>query len=53
MFPKSLVVQKEIIKKLDELLNQTKKLEIIYKKKLKDLEELKKSVLKKAFTGQL
>ena len=53
VFPKSLAAQNEIIKKLDELSNQTKKLEEIYSKKLADLEELKKSVLKKAFTGQL
>ena len=45
--------QKAIVKKLDELSEQTKKLEEIYKKKLTDLEELKKSVLKKAFTGEL
>lgn len=45
--------QKAIVKKLDELSEQTKKLEIIYKKKLADLEELKKSVLKKAFAGEL
>lgn len=45
--------QKDIVKKLDVLSEQTKKLEEIYKKKLADLEELKKSVLKKAFTGQL
>lgn len=53
VFPKSIGEQKEVIKKLDELSNQTKKLEVIYKKKLVDLEELKKSVLKKAFSGEL
>ncbi|MEI6553187.1 MAG: restriction endonuclease subunit S, partial [bacterium] len=52
-FPKSIIEQKAIVKKLDELSEQTKKLEVIYKKKLADLEELKKSVLKKAFTGML
>jgi type I restriction enzyme S subunit len=52
-FPKSITEQKAIVKKLDELSNQTKKLEVIYRKKLADLEELKKSVLKKAFTGML
>lgn len=45
--------QKAIVKKLDALLEQTKKLEGIYKQKLADLEELKKSVLKKAFSGEL
>jgi restriction endonuclease S subunit len=52
-FPKSKTEQKSIVKKLDELSNQTKKLEEIYKQKLVDLDELKKSVLKKAFTGML
>jgi len=52
-FPKSLVEQKSIVKKLDALSEQTKKLEVIYKQKLADLEELKKSLLKKAFSGEL
>lgn len=51
--PKSLLEQKAVIKKLDALSAETKKLEKIYKKKLSDLEELKKSVLKKAFAGEL
>lgn len=42
--------QKTIVKKLDALLLETKKLEKIYEQKLTDLEELKKSVLKKAFS---
>lgn len=52
-FPKSLIKQKSIVKKLDKLSIQTKKLEEIYKKKLLDLEELKKSILKRAFSGEL
>ncbi len=52
-FPKSLIEQKSIVKKLDALSAETKKLEAIYKQKLADLEELKKSVLKKAFAGEL
>jgi type I restriction enzyme S subunit len=52
-FPKSLFDQKSIVKKLDALSAETKKLEAIYKQKLADLEELKKSVLKKAFSGGL
>jgi type I restriction enzyme S subunit len=48
-----LVEQKAIVKKLDELSEQTKKLESIYKQKLADLEELKKSILQKAFAGEL
>ncbi len=49
----SLSEQKSIVKKLDALSVETKKLEKIYKQKLADLEELKKSVLKKAFSGEL
>lgn len=45
--------QKSIVAKLDALSAETKKLEAIYKKKLADLEELKKSILKKAFAGKL
>jgi type I restriction enzyme S subunit len=52
-FPKSLPEQKAIVKKLDALSAETKKLETIYKQKLADLEELKKSILKKAFNGEL
>lgn len=44
--------QKEIVAKLDVRSEQTKKLEEIYAKKLADLEELKKSVLKSAFAGK-
>ncbi len=52
-FIPSFTEQKSIVKKLDALSAETKKLEAIYKKKLADLEELKKSVLKKAFNGEL
>lgn len=52
-FPKSISEQKMIVKKIDSLSEQTKKLEEVYKKKLADLEELKKSILNKAFTGEL
>ncbi|MEK7549897.1 MAG: restriction endonuclease subunit S [Patescibacteria group bacterium] len=45
--------QKVIVKKLDALSAETKNLEAIYKQKLVDLEELKKSVLQKAFAGEL
>ena len=51
-FP-SVSEQKTIVKKLDALAEQTKKLEGIYGQKLADIEELKKSVLKKAFAGEL
>jgi type I restriction enzyme, S subunit len=45
--------QKNIVSKLDMLSEKTKKLEKNYKKKLKDLEEMKKSILQKAFNGEL
>ncbi len=53
IFLPKLKEQKIIVKKLNELSIQTKKLEKIYTQKLAILEELKKSVLKKAFTGML
>lgn len=52
-FPKSLPEQRFIVAKLDALSAETKKLEAIYRQKLADLDELKKSVLHKAFEGEL
>ena len=52
-FPKSLEEQKNILKKINALSSETKKLEAIYQQKINDLEELKKSVLQKAFAGEL
>jgi type I restriction enzyme S subunit len=52
-FPKSLKAQQAIVKKLNVLSTETKKLEAIYQQKLNDLEELKKSILQKAFAGEL
>lgn len=49
----SLSEQKSIVTRLDKLSVETKKLKSIYKQKLADLEELKKSILKKAFNGEL
>lgn len=49
----SLAEQKTIVKKLDALSVETKKLEKVYEQKLADLEELKKSVLSKAFNAEL
>jgi type I restriction enzyme S subunit len=49
----SMKVQQTIVQKLDALSTETKKLEAIYQKKINDLEELKKSVLQKAFSGEL
>ncbi|MCX5777319.1 MAG: restriction endonuclease subunit S [Candidatus Firestonebacteria bacterium] len=45
--------QQNVVLKLDEISAKTKKLEAIYQKKLDDLEELKKSILQKAFNGEL
>lgn len=45
--------QQAIVKKLDALSAETKRLEAIYQQKLEDLEELKKSILQKAFNGEL
>jgi len=49
----SLKTQQTIVQKLEALNAETKKLESIYQQKIKDLEELKKSVLQKAFSGEL
>lgn len=53
VFPADIEEQKSIVTKLDALSTETKKLEAIYKTKLNHLEELKKSILKKAFNGEL
>lgn len=45
--------QKRLVKVFDEAFANTKKLETIYRQKLADLEELKKSILQKAFNGEL
>jgi type I restriction enzyme S subunit len=52
-FPKSIKEQNKVVKKLDDFSAETKKLEAIYQQKINDLEELKKSVLQKAFSGEL
>ena len=52
-FPKSIETQKQIVAQLDKLQAETKKLEAIYQQKIDDLEELKKSILQKAFNGEL
>ena len=52
-FPKSISTQKSIIKTLNKLSQQTKELESLYQKKLANLEELKKSILQRAFSGEL
>ena len=48
-----LETQKQIVQQLDALQAETKELETIYQQKIVNLEELKKSVLQKAFRGEL
>ena len=45
--------QKAIVKQLEAFDDETKQLEAVYRQKLSSLEELKKSVLRSAFSGQL
>jgi len=45
--------QQTIVRQLDALRAETHKLEALYQKKIADLEELKKSILQKAFSGEL
>ena len=45
--------QNEVVQKLNALHLEIKKLEAIYQQKINYLEELKKSVLQKAFAGEL
>jgi len=52
-YPKLIIEQQSVIAKFDTLSAETKKLEAIYTQKLADLEELKKSILAKAFNGEL
>jgi type I restriction enzyme S subunit len=52
LIPK-LTEQNLMVSKLDTLSTETKKLENIYRQKINDLGELKKSILQKAFSGEL
>ncbi|MCK9321808.1 MAG: restriction endonuclease subunit S [Bacteroidales bacterium] len=45
--------QQAIVRHLDALRAETQKLEAVYQKKITNLEELKKSILQKAFAGEL
>jgi type I restriction enzyme S subunit len=49
----TLIQQQTIVRQLDALRAETQKLEAVYEKKIADLEELKKSILQKAFAGEL
>ena len=46
-------VQKQIVRICDDISENCKKLESIYQQKINDLEEMKKSILQKAFNGEL
>lgn len=52
-YPKSRTEQKQIVSKIESLKEETEKLEKIYCRKLNDLDELKRSILHKAFNGEL
>jgi type I restriction enzyme S subunit len=49
----SLKEQEKIVNDIELVLFETQKLETVYNRKLNDLEELKKSILQKAFNGEL
>lgn len=49
----NLETQQKIVQQLDKLSTETKRLEAMYQQKLDSLEELKKSILQKAFSGEL
>ena len=49
----SLLVQEQVVQDIDFLLAQTQRLEAIYQQKLTALNELKQSILQKAFSGEL
>jgi type I restriction enzyme S subunit len=49
----SLKEQERIVNEIETVLSESKRLENIYEQKISDLEELKKSILQKAFAGEL
>lgn len=51
-FP-SVIEQRQVVAKLDDLAAETQRLESIYQQKISALTELKKSILNQAFSGQL
>jgi len=52
-FPKSKTEQQTIVRQLDALQERTQTLVAVYQKKIADLEELRKSILRRAFVGEL
>lgn len=53
MYPQSSDKQRDLITYFRKLQTQTQKLETLYQQKIKNLVELKKSLLQKAFNGEL
>ena len=52
-YPTSVIEQQTIVRQLDTLRVETQKLEAVYQQKVADLVELKKSILVRAFSGEL
>ncbi|NOY47299.1 MAG: restriction endonuclease subunit S [Chlorobi bacterium] len=52
-YPKSIVEQQHLINTFEGFLNETQEIEVLYNKKLSNLNELKKAILQKAFAGEL
>ncbi len=52
-FPKTIDEQKKIVCQIDAYRTEIQQLETIYRQKIDALDELKKSILKKAFEGEL
>ncbi|PQJ96962.1 restriction endonuclease subunit S [Chromatium okenii] len=52
-YPELIKKQTEIVVKLDDMISRTQHLESIYQRKLAALDDLKKSLLNQAFSGQL
>jgi len=52
-FPEDLMSQDRLVAEVDELLEETQRLNRLYERKLAALEELKKSLLHQAFNGEL
>ena len=52
-FPKNRMKQRALVEKFDDLREETQRLESLYQRKLAALDELKKSLLHRAFAGEL
>jgi type I restriction enzyme, S subunit len=52
-FPRTLKEQQTVVQNIDDFSTETKRLEAIYQQKIADIDELKKSILQKAFSGEL